>query len=36
MKPATKYKKNKTKKVAKTNKNNRLNGKRQFFTPNRF
>ncbi|KDN10990.1 peptidoglycan glycosyltransferase FtsI [Gilliamella sp. Imp1-1] len=36
MKPATKYKKNKTKKVAKTNKNNRLNDKRQFFTPNRF
>ncbi|MFQ0998530.1 peptidoglycan glycosyltransferase FtsI [Gilliamella sp. BG6] len=36
MKPATKYKKNKTKKVVKTNKNNRLNGKRQFFTPNRF
>jgi cell division protein FtsI (penicillin-binding protein 3) len=36
MKPSTKYKKNKTKKVAKTNKNNRLNGKRQFFTPNRF
>ncbi|MWP48377.1 MULTISPECIES: peptidoglycan glycosyltransferase FtsI [unclassified Gilliamella] len=36
MKPVTKYKNNKVKKATKTTKANKLNSKKQFFTPNRF